>query len=52
MNNQSLKLAAWVCKILAIVGSVGLPLILHPRWGVNRIARCPTCGLGRSVGDS
>ncbi len=45
MNNQSLKLAAWVCKILAIVGSVGLPLILHPRWGVNRIADVQLVGL-------
>ena len=45
MNNQSLKLLAWVCKILAIVGSVGLPLILHPRWGVNRIADVQLVGL-------
>jgi hypothetical protein len=38
MNRQSLKLPAWVCKILAIAGSVVAPLILHPRWGVNRIS--------------
>lgn len=45
MDNRSLKLAAWVCKILAIVGSVGLPLILHPRWGVNRVADVQHVGL-------
>ena len=45
MNNQSLKLAAWVCKILGIVSSVGLPPILHPRWGVNRIADVQLVGL-------
>jgi len=39
MTNQSLKSLAWVCKGLAIVGSVVVPLwILHPRWGVNPIA--------------
>ncbi len=38
MTNPSLKSLAWACKVLAIIGSVGVPLILHPRWGVNRIA--------------
>jgi hypothetical protein len=45
MNKQSLKLPAWVCKILAIAGSVVVPLILHPRWGVNRIADVQLVGL-------
>ena len=46
MNNQSLKSFAWACKVLAIVGSVVVPLwILHPRWGVNRIADLQTIGL-------
>jgi hypothetical protein len=45
MDNQSLKLAALVCKILAIAGSVVLPLILHPRWGVNRLADVQLVGL-------
>jgi|SRR5580692_3142570 hypothetical protein len=45
MNNRSLKLAAWVCKTVAIVDSVVLPLILHPRWGVNRIADVQLVGL-------
>ena len=38
MNDQPLKWATWVCKIVAIVGNVCVPLILHPRWGLNRIA--------------
>jgi hypothetical protein len=38
MTSQSLKLLAWACKVLAVFDSVGLPLLLHPRWGVNRIA--------------
>ena len=46
MNNQSLKSLAWACKVLAIVGSVVVPLwILHPRWGVNRIADVQIVGL-------
>lgn len=38
MTNPSLKSLAWACKVLAVIGSVVVPLILHPRWGVNRIA--------------
>jgi hypothetical protein len=38
MANLSLKPLAWTCKILAIVISVGFPLILRPRWGIDRIA--------------
>jgi len=45
MNNLSLKSLAWACKILAIAASVVLPLILHPRWGVNRIADVQVVGL-------
>ena len=46
MNNQSLRPFAWACKVLAIVGSVVVPLwILHPRWGVNRIADAQIVGL-------
>jgi hypothetical protein len=45
MNNQSLKLAAWVCKIVAIAASVAVPVILPPRWGVNRIADVQLVGL-------
>jgi hypothetical protein len=45
MNIQSLKSLAWTCKILAIAGSDVLPLILHPRWGVNRIADIQLVGL-------
>src|SRR5260370_23040659 len=38
MTSPSLKSLAWTCKILAVVDCVLLPLILHPRWGVSRIA--------------
>jgi len=38
MKNQFLKWAAWACKILAVIINVCVPLILHPRWGLNRIA--------------
>jgi hypothetical protein len=38
MTNPSLKSLSWACKVLAIFISVAVPLILHPRWGVNRIA--------------
>jgi hypothetical protein len=38
MTNPSLKLLAWTCKILAIVICVGFPVMLHPRWGINRFA--------------
>src|ERR1700686_12635 len=38
MTNPSLKSLAWACKVLAIISSIVVPLILHPRWGVNRIA--------------
>jgi hypothetical protein len=30
---------------LAIIGSVLVPLILHPRWGVNRVADVQLVGL-------
>jgi hypothetical protein len=45
MSNQSLKSLAWACKVLAIVGSVVVPLLLHPRWGVNRIVDVQLVGL-------
>jgi hypothetical protein len=45
MTNPSLKSLAWVCKGLAIAGSVVVPLLLHPRWGVNRIADVQLIGL-------
>jgi hypothetical protein len=45
MSNQSLKLLAWACKVLAIVGSVVVPLILRPHWGINRIADVQLIGL-------
>ena len=45
MNNQSLKLLALACKTLAIPVSVGIPLILRPRWGVNPIADVQLVGL-------
>jgi hypothetical protein len=38
MNDQFRKSLARACKILAIAGSVVVPLILHPRWGANRTA--------------
>ena len=45
MTNQSLKSLAWACKVLAIIDSVVLPLILHPHWGLNRIADVQLVGL-------
>src|SRR6266403_2668655 len=45
MTYPSLKSSAWACKIIAIFESVGMPLILHPRWGVNRIADVQLIGL-------
>jgi hypothetical protein len=37
---------AWACKVLAVVGSVVVPLwVLHPRWGVNPIADAQIVGL-------
>jgi len=45
MINPSLKSLAWTCKVLAILVNVGGPLILHPRWGVNRIADVQLVGL-------
>ena len=42
-----LKIAAWACKTLAIFVSVVVPaLILHPRWGLNRVADVQLVGLG------
>jgi hypothetical protein len=46
MTNLSLKALAWICKVLAILVYVGGPLILHPRWGVNRFADVQLVGLG------
>jgi hypothetical protein len=45
MTSPSLKTLAWACKVLAMIGSVVVPLILHPRWGVNRIADVQLLGL-------
>lgn len=45
MSKQSLTSLARTFKILAIVSSVGIPLILHPRWGVNQIADVQLVGL-------
>jgi len=46
MTNPSLKSLAWTCKVLAIFISVVVGLwILHPRWGVNRIADVQLIGL-------
>jgi hypothetical protein len=45
MTKLSLKALAWACKVLAILVNVGGPLILHPRWGVNRIADVQLIGL-------
>jgi hypothetical protein len=46
MNTQSLKSLALACKVLAIFISVVVPLwILHPRWGVNRMADVQLVGL-------
>jgi hypothetical protein len=45
MSNQSLKSIALACKSLAIITSVVLPMILHPRWGVNPIADVQLVGL-------
>jgi hypothetical protein len=45
MITPSLKSIAWVCKALAILVNVIGPLILHPRWGVNRIADVQLVGL-------
>jgi len=45
MTYPSLKSSAWACKIIAIFESVVIPLILHPRWGVNRIADVQLIGL-------
>jgi len=38
MTNQTLKFLAWACKVLAIIDSVGLPVLLRPRWGISQIA--------------
>jgi hypothetical protein len=45
MSNGSLKLLALVCKIFAIFVSVVVPMILHPRWGVNPVADVQLVGL-------
>jgi hypothetical protein len=45
MTNPSLKSLAWAGKVLAIFGYVVVPLILHPHWGVNRIADVQFIGL-------
>jgi hypothetical protein len=45
LPNQSLKALAWTSKILAILISVGIPLILRPRRGVYPIADVQLVGL-------
>src|SRR5882757_3086903 len=45
MTNPSLKSIAWACKVLAVADSVVAPPILHPHWGVNRIADVQLIGL-------
>jgi hypothetical protein len=46
MSNQSLKQLALTFKILAIFVSVVIGLwLLHPRWGVNRVADVQLVGL-------
>jgi hypothetical protein len=45
MSNPSLKSVALACKVLAILECVGLPLILRPRWGLDRIADVQLIGL-------
>ncbi len=44
-DSRYLKLAV-PCKILAIVMSVGLPLVLRPRWGLSAVADVQLIGLG------
>ena len=46
MTNPSLKSLAWACKIIAIFISVVVGLwLLHPRWGVSRIADVQLIGM-------
>jgi hypothetical protein len=44
-KSRSLKWLAPACKLLAIFVSVIVPMVLHPRWGVNPIADVQLVGL-------